>query len=75
MKFLFFGGGVLGSLYAAKLATAGEDVAVLAAADRASGRAGRDDPEWGPSWLLLARLDAPCETRDGVLSSNEWPLG
>ena len=34
-----------------------------------------DDPEWGPSWLLLARLDAPCETRDGVLSSNEWPLG
>lgn len=30
MRFLFYGGGVLGSLYAAKLARAGEDVAVLA---------------------------------------------
>jgi 2-dehydropantoate 2-reductase len=30
MRFLFYGGGVLGSLYAAKLSHAGEDVAVLA---------------------------------------------
>ena len=34
MKFLFFGAGVLGSLYAAKLHEAGEDVTLLARGSR-----------------------------------------
>ncbi len=65
MKVLFFGAGVLGSLYAARLHEAGNDVTLLARGSRS-----RDVREHG---IVLERFDTGERTRTRVRVVNDMP--